>query len=89
LKKQACPNTKKLRDDETAAMIKHTAVIPAQRQKRIQDNLDMINNAFKRDPYATAFDITVQGTLMQINGRVLDPPTLGYRIGKPILNRIH
>ena len=81
LKRQACPNTKKLRDDETAIMIRHTAVIPAERQRRIQDNLAMLNNAFTLDPFAKAFDINVRGTLMQINGRVLDPPILGYRIG--------
>jgi hypothetical protein len=81
LKKQACPNTKKLRDDETASMIRHTAVIPVERQKRIHENLNMINKVFENDPFAKAFDISVQGAMMPINGRVLEPPVLGYRIG--------
>ena len=81
LKKQACPNTKKLRDDETAVMIKHTAVPPAERQRRIHENLNMINSGFAKDPFARAFDISVLGEMMAINGRVLEPPVLGYRLG--------
>jgi len=79
LKKQACPQTKKLRDDETASMIRFTAVPPAERQKRIMENLRNMNDSFKKDPYATAFDITIDSQMTKISGRVLDPPVLGYK----------
>ena len=49
---------------------------------RIIENLNMMNKAFTNDPYAKSFDISVLGRMLQISGRVLDPPILGYKKSK-------
>ena len=55
---------------------------PADRQKRILDNLKRMNEAFTTDPYAKAFGINISDKMTKINGRVLEPPSLGYNGGK-------
>jgi Argonaute linker 2 domain len=40
-----------------------------------------MSNAFANDPYAKAFDINVSGSMTKIEGRILDPPSLGYKGG--------
>ena len=42
----------------------------------------MMNKAFTNDPYAKSFDISVLGRMLQISGRILDPPILGYKKSK-------
>ena len=74
LKQQVCPQSKILGDDATRNMIKVTAVRPDLRQKRIQEALKKRNNAFKNDPYAQGFGISVQENFSVIPARVLDPP---------------
>lgn len=78
LKTQACPNSKKLTQDETRNMIKATAVKPNIRKERIQENLKQMHNGFKNDPHAKAFGITVDDKFTKINARVLKPPEMAY-----------
>ena len=63
-----------LGDDATRNMIKVTAVRPDLRQKRIKDALKSRNDAFKNDPYAQGFGISVQENFSVIEARILDPP---------------
>ena len=60
-------------------MIKVTAVKPHERMEKIRRNLRERNEAFKNDPYAKAFGISVQDNLSEISGRVLDAPKLEYQ----------
>ena len=60
-------------------MIKVTAVKPHERMKRIRENLRERNEAFKKDPFAKAFGISVQDNLSEIDGRVLDAPKIEYQ----------
>ena len=53
---------------------KVTAVRPDLRQKRIQEALKKRNDAFKNDPYAQGFGISVQENFSVIPARILDPP---------------
>ena len=61
---------------------RYTAVPPEQRVKRILENLYNMNKAFQTDPYAKDFGISVSGKMTQIDGRILEPPFLGYKLGK-------
>ena len=67
-----------LGDDATRNMIKVTAVRPDLRQKRIKDALKSRNDAFKNDPYAQGFGISVQENFSVIGARILDPPSVSY-----------
>ena len=67
-----------LGDDATRNMIKVTAVRPDLRQKRIKDALKSRNDAFKNDPYAQGFGISVQENFSVIEARILDPPIVSY-----------
>ncbi len=86
IKKQACPNNKKLTEDQTAQMIRFTAVTPEERKKRIEDGLRSMSNAFKQDPYAQEFGINVEGNMTTIPARMLDPPQLRYKGDKADVN---
>jgi hypothetical protein len=81
IKAQACPNSKKLTDTQTAAMIKSTAVPPKERQKRIVEGLKQLtsNNPMSNDPMAKEFGISVEYNMANIKARVLDSPSLQYR----------
>jgi hypothetical protein len=79
IKAQACPNSKKLTDVQTAAMIKRTAVPPKERQKCIVEGLKKIfNNDLNNDSMAKEFSISVVPDMTVIKSRVLDPPSLMY-----------
>eukprot|EP00096_Caligus_rogercresseyi_P000908 TRINITY_DN1146_c0_g1_i5.p1 TRINITY_DN1146_c0_g1~~TRINITY_DN1146_c0_g1_i5.p1 ORF type:complete len:865 (+),score=267.54 TRINITY_DN1146_c0_g1_i5:793-3387(+) len=82
LKTQACPNTKKLSDVETAGMIRKTAIPPMDRKKILTDNLRNLNDFFSKDKYAREFGITMSKDMALINARVLDPPKLQYSDNK-------
>ena len=60
-------------------MIKVTAVKPHERMERIKQNLRERNQAFKDDPFAKAFGISVQDKLSEIDGRVLNAPKIEYQ----------
>ena len=82
LKEQACPSNKKLGDDEVRAMIKFTAIPPKDRKKGTEGKLSALNQESKSDDYAQAFGIRVDDKMLKCMGRVLEPPTLGYKISK-------
>ena len=59
-------------------MIKVTAVKPNERFEKIKANLQEKNKAFKNDPHAHAFGISVSDKCHEVNGRVLDSPSPAY-----------
>ena len=69
LKAQALPTNKKLNEEETADMIKKTAVTPQDRKARIEKSLADISNTFKRDQYAQEFGITVESCMSKVSAR--------------------
>ena len=75
---QVCPQSKILGDDATRNMIKVTAVKPNERFEKIKANLQEKNKAFKNDPHALAFGISVSDKCHEVNGRVLDSPSPAY-----------
>nr|XP_040574527.1 LOW QUALITY PROTEIN: protein argonaute-2-like [Lepeophtheirus salmonis] len=84
LKTQACPNSKKLSDVETANMIRKTAVAPMDRKKNYKYYLKSLNDFFSKDKYANEFGISMSKDMTLINARVLEPPKLEYNGGKTI-----
>merc|ERR1712129_147127 len=76
MKTQALPNNKELGEEETAQMIRKTAVTP---KERIENSLKNISNTFKNDEYAKEFGLSVEGVMSQIQARVYDPPHLAYK----------
>ena len=82
MEKQAMPRKKKLEDDCVAKMIRHTAVKPQDRQKKILDGLKKNNKMYKDDPFAREFGINVSGEMSTLTGRVLDVPIIEYSGGK-------
>jgi len=79
MKTQPIPQCKKLTDDETAHMIRKTAVTPKERKERIENSLRNISNTFKDDEYAKEFGLSVEGIMSQIQARVYDSPQLAYK----------
>ena len=63
---QVCPQSKILGDDSTRNMIKITAVKPHERFEKIRQNLQEQNKAFKNDPYAKEFGISVNDQPLKI-----------------------
>ena len=62
MQRQAAPNTKKLTEDQTATMIRYTAVKPEERQRKIEDGLKKLQLGEadrQRNPYAKEFGISV------------------------------
>ena len=79
MKTQALPNNKKLGEEETAQMIRRTAVSPRERKERIENSLRNISNTFRSDEYAKEFGLSVEGVMSKIQARVYDPPYLAYK----------
>ena len=69
LKAQALPTNKKLNEEETADMIKKTAVTPRDRKARIEKSLADISNTFQSDKYAQEFGITVESCMSKVSAR--------------------
>lgn len=69
LKAQAMPTNKKLNEEETADMIKKTAVTPSDRKARIEKSLRDVSNTFQSDKYAAEFGISVESCMSQIKAR--------------------
>lgn len=65
--RQACPNSKKLSEDQTAAIIKSTAVTPKERKEKIEQSLKSLklgNNQFAKE-----FGISVQSSMEKVTAR--------------------
>ena len=77
---QPLPKRKKLPDDAVAKMIKQTAVKPLERQQKIMEGLKMNNAKYATDPFAKEFGISVSGEMTRLTGRILDPPSLEYKL---------
>ena len=69
LKAQALPTNKKLNEEETADMIKKTAVTPKERKARIEKSLAEISNTFRSDKYVQEFGITVESCMSKVSAR--------------------
>ena len=81
---QPLPRNKALQEDATAKMIRGTAVNPLDRQKKIIEGLKANNDMFRKDPYAKEFGISVAGSMTNISGRILAPPTMEYHQKKEV-----
>eukprot|EP00088_Acartia_fossae_P049385 TRINITY_DN5436_c0_g1_i1.p1 TRINITY_DN5436_c0_g1~~TRINITY_DN5436_c0_g1_i1.p1 ORF type:complete len:857 (-),score=211.64 TRINITY_DN5436_c0_g1_i1:190-2724(-) len=79
---QQMPRSKKLNDQATANMIKGTAVKPHERRKRIIDGMKESTNFYKNDEHAKEFGISLDSKMLQVTGRLLNPPTIQYDQGK-------
>ena len=70
---------KKLTDIQTASMIRYTAKPAYERKKEI---LDVVRGAeFQRDDILKEFGISVNTSMVEVTGRVLNPPELKYEDG--------
>ena len=69
LKAQALPTNKKLNEEETAEMIKKTAVTPQDRKTKIEKSLSQISNTFQNDKYVAEFGISVESCMSRIQAR--------------------
>ncbi len=78
IKKQACPNTKKLTEKQTSQMIRHTSVSPDARREIIEKGQREANKKLKADPYAQKFQFSMGDQMVRIDARVLEPPKLSY-----------
>ena len=73
---------KKLTDIQTSNMIRHTAK-PANERKRLIN--DAVRGAdFEGDSVIQEFKIGVDTRMMEVQGRLLDPPRLEYSGGRPL-----
>ena len=81
---QPMPRHKVLHEECVSQMIRHTAVPPMIRQERILKELQRNNNVYKSDPYAKEFGINIAGSMAQVTGRILPPPSIEYRQGKTV-----
>ena len=75
---QPMPRHKLLQEEAVSKMIRTTAVSPKERQDRILKGLQMNNKMYKKDPYAKQFGINIAGSMAQLTGRLLPPPTIEY-----------
>lgn len=80
VKGQRC--VKKLSEAQTANMIRHTAKPAWQRERTINDTVRGAH--FDKDDIARGFGINVDNRMVQLESRVLDPPTLHYSSGERV-----
>lgn len=69
-------NKKKLTDQETATMIRHTAVRAPDRMNQIMNWVR--NNDVSKDPILSAYNIQVDLRMTQVQGRVMPGPDILY-----------
>ncbi|XP_053382229.1 protein argonaute-2-like isoform X1 [Mercenaria mercenaria] len=72
---------KKLTDNQTSTMIKATARSAPDREKEINNLVRKAN--FNSDPYLQTFGISIIPQMVDVHGRVLNPPKIQYggRVG--------
>ena len=81
---QALPSNKSMPERANADMIRQTAQRPWQRQKQILDDLKANNAMYKDDKFAKEFNISMAGSLVQLTGRILNPPSIDYQGQKTV-----
>ncbi len=79
IKKQACPNSKRMTEDQTTNMIRRTAVRPEDRKKRIEGEVKKLKDSLGGNGYAREFGLSVEDKMSRVEGRVLPAPQLGYK----------
>ncbi|KAL4218512.1 argonaute 1 [Mactra antiquata] len=67
---------KKLTDNQTSTMIKATARSAPDREKEINNLVRKAN--FNSDPYLQTFGISILPQMVDVHGRVLNPPKIQY-----------
>ncbi|XP_052237159.1 protein argonaute-2-like isoform X2 [Dreissena polymorpha] len=77
---------KKLTDNQTSTMIKATARSAPDREKEINNLVRKAN--FNSDPYLQTFGISIVPQMVDVHGRVLNPPKIQYggRVGDSSLS---
>jgi len=81
---QHMPRHKVLHQETVSKMIRHTAVSPLERQKRIISELQKNNNMYSNDPFVKEFGINIAGNMAQLTGRILPPPSIQYKEKKTV-----
>ncbi|UYV61609.1 AGO1 [Cordylochernes scorpioides] len=67
---------RKLTDTQTSTMIKATARSAPDREREINS---LVRKAdFNNDPYVREFGLSISNSLMEVRGRILNPPRLQY-----------
>ncbi|CAK9297677.1 unnamed protein product [Gordionus sp. m RMFG-2023] len=74
--KEGQKKNNKLSDNMVANMIKYTAVPAPERQQKIMNMIKEAN--FNADPIMKAFGISVDDRLLEMDGRVIEPPSICY-----------
>ena len=82
---QTLPTNKSIPDKASADMIRKTAITPFNRQKKILDDLKANNDMYKNDKFASEFNISMSGSLIQLTGRILNPPSIDYYGNKTVV----
>jgi len=70
---------RRLTPQQTQSMIRVAASAPDVKRQSIQTQMEQ-NLQFHRDPQAAAFGINIDTKMMQVNARILDAPTLQYKL---------
>ena len=79
---QPLPTNKSLPEKANADMIRQTATKPWNRQQQILQDLKANNEMYKNDQFAREFNISMAGNLVQLTGRILNPPSIDYNSSK-------
>ncbi|KAF9579893.1 Eukaryotic translation initiation factor 2C, partial [Lunasporangiospora selenospora] len=74
---------KKLNEQQTTAMIKATAVLPADRLKYIRGSLEKLK--IDSNPYLKAFNLQISKDMPAVPARVLPPPRIKFQNGGEIV----
>lgn len=77
-------NKKKLSDQETATMIRHTAVRAPERRNQIMRWIEQ--SEVSQDPILRAYNIKVDLRMTQLDGRVLPGPDIQYGKNSTIMS---
>jgi eukaryotic translation initiation factor 2C len=75
---------KKLTEEETATIIKHTAVPATERADYIRNWV--VGSDIKKDPVLKEYNIDVDLQMMKVEGRVLDAPDVEYTPNSVVRN---
>jgi len=74
---------RKLNPDETKTMIRATAKKPPIRKSGTEEKVAKMQ--YNKDPYLKQFGFEVDQSMVQIKGKVLQPPKIGYSNNKTVL----
>ena len=68
-----------LTDEQSRTMIMKATMLPKDRRSFITSKLKQLSSNYDRDSYANTFGLKVSGKMVEVEGRVLNPPALKYK----------